>query len=542
MSDHNFEKQIQQKLDELKIPPADTVWSSVENQIRKDKRRRRGVVFFPLLLLIIGAGFYFIFQNSFSSTNNNTVSKSVSASSNPLNDDNASPKVKPADKQQEKLQDQLPNDVSTATKTPGSSKPEDELSRKNRNEELVADKEIIGKDVKGDKNVSSNAVRSGQGNLSRKTIVNDKITGANRDEKQQNNISTKVNIDRNMSTKNKLPVGKNQLERSKTKIEENQLEEPVIAKAQEVNTNTDSLKDRASVIKEADTKIDSAINTDLTATPNADSNSVAPAIPGNEKNIAAKKNKKSHWKWGLMASAGISNLNDGNFFDGIINGISGEKALVADVSPNAVSNNSGNPPPTPITYKPSAIEKGFSFSAGVFVQKNLSKRISLSTGLQYSYFSTHIRVGNRIDSFAMVQNAFGSLNVSQYYRPTPTTTEYTNRFHFIELPLSGHLQLNRSTSVPVFVNAGLSLSYLVSTNALHFDSQTGLYYKDNSLFNKLQSNLSAGFSIALWNKSKVPVHIGPQLQYGITNLMKQEVSAGKHFFYLGLNTKFFLKK
>src|SRR5215207_5992704 len=66
MSDHNFEKQIQQKLDELKIPPADTVWTSVEAQIRKDKRRRRGVIFFPILFILIGAGVYFMFHEQIS--------------------------------------------------------------------------------------------------------------------------------------------------------------------------------------------------------------------------------------------------------------------------------------------------------------------------------------------------------------------------------------------------------------------------------------------------------------------------------------------
>ena len=56
MSDHNFEKQVQQKLDELKIPPAGTVWDSVQARIRKDKRRRRGILLFPVLLLLIAGG------------------------------------------------------------------------------------------------------------------------------------------------------------------------------------------------------------------------------------------------------------------------------------------------------------------------------------------------------------------------------------------------------------------------------------------------------------------------------------------------------
>jgi hypothetical protein len=108
------------------------------------------------------------------------------------------------------------------------------------------------------------------------------------------------------------------------------------------------------------------------------------------------------------------------------------------------------------------------------------------------------------------------------------------------LPLTASFQLSKR--LPFYWNAGLSLSYLVSTNALHFDSQTGVYYKDNGLFNKVQANLSTGLAVSLWSKSKVPVHVGPQLQYGLTNLMKRDVSAAKHLFYFGLNTRIFLKK
>ena len=168
----------------------------------------------------------------------------------------------------------------------------------------------------------------------------------------------------------------------------------------------------------------------------------------------------------------------------------------------------------------------------------------MSTGIQYSYYSTNIQIGSLVDSSRMVQNAFGSLNISQYYRaaPMPSTNKYKNQFHFIELPVQAHLQLNRSNRLPVFWNSGLSLSYLVSTNALHFDGRTGVYYMDNELFNKLQANLSTGFSVSLWNGSKMSVNLGPQIQYGFTNLIKREVSTSKHLLYFGLNTKIFLKK
>ena len=52
MSDHEFEKQVHQKLEELKLRPSDTVWMEVERNIRQHKRRRRFLWLWSAALLI----------------------------------------------------------------------------------------------------------------------------------------------------------------------------------------------------------------------------------------------------------------------------------------------------------------------------------------------------------------------------------------------------------------------------------------------------------------------------------------------------------
>jgi cytoskeletal protein RodZ len=52
MSDHDFEKQVNQKLEELKLRPSDTVWMEVERNIRQHKRRRRFLWLWSAALLI----------------------------------------------------------------------------------------------------------------------------------------------------------------------------------------------------------------------------------------------------------------------------------------------------------------------------------------------------------------------------------------------------------------------------------------------------------------------------------------------------------
>lgn len=566
MSDHNFEKQIRQKLDELKVPPAGTVWSSVEAQIRKDKRRRRGLILFPVLLLLIGAGSYFIFQDNLSSTNN-SGSKYVSTSDTSDATDNNNSGVSDKSKTKQELQDEdrLAGEVNEVTKQPEIKDGQEEKSNTAKTLQNQQDAKKAGDNATVDKSRASNTEPGSALPVNRNATVTKKNTNADKKWTKPGITTDQEKNDHNLTERNQIvsPDRKQQeaaKKKNKGQSEEiiskgNKPEEEVISKHEEVvskqeeviskdkeNTPVPDSQANKTVGDVEDNRLSDSTKADILAQ-NKPADSISPDAVIEKKKAVAKNIKQSSWKWGLTGSAGISNLNDGSFFDGIIDGISGEKALVADVSPNVMNS---APSPTAIIHKPSPIEKGFSFSVGAFVQKNLSKRFSISTGLQYSYYSTNIRVGNRVDSSAslQLQNAFGALNVSQYYRsaPVPATREFTNRFHFIELPVSIYFQLNKGNRLPVFWNAGLSLSYLVSTNALHFDSQTGVYYKDNDLFNKLQANLSTGLSVSLWNKSKMPIHVGPQLQYGLTNLMKQEVSSGKHLFYFGLNTKIFLKK
>lgn len=65
MPENNFEKNVQQRMDELKIQPAETIWGKVYEKIRKEKKRRRFIVwFFLLAFLLLGAGAWWIIKNN----------------------------------------------------------------------------------------------------------------------------------------------------------------------------------------------------------------------------------------------------------------------------------------------------------------------------------------------------------------------------------------------------------------------------------------------------------------------------------------------
>jgi preprotein translocase subunit SecF len=52
MQNHEFEKKMQQKMEELKLAPADAVWEKVEAGLPPEKKRRRWVIFILLFCVI----------------------------------------------------------------------------------------------------------------------------------------------------------------------------------------------------------------------------------------------------------------------------------------------------------------------------------------------------------------------------------------------------------------------------------------------------------------------------------------------------------
>jgi len=182
--------------------------------------------------------------------------------------------------------------------------------------------------------------------------------------------------------------------------------------------------------------------------------------------------KKSPWSIGFTGSAGISNINQSIFESQNQSGL-----LYAAYYP--ANSTSG---PAPVLNRPSETNAGFSFSAGVSVKRNLSKRFFGSAGLTYHYYSTGIHTGSSVDSTRTVYSAFAqTTSVRSYYR-NGEGKKYTNQYHFIELPVNLGFQINKSKKNPIDWEAGISLAWLISTNALQFDPYTNVYFENDQLY------------------------------------------------------------
>ena len=64
MQENEFEKQVQQKMDELKLHPSGAVWQKIEVKIKKEKRRRWILFFLPVILIGFLYGGYLLVNRS----------------------------------------------------------------------------------------------------------------------------------------------------------------------------------------------------------------------------------------------------------------------------------------------------------------------------------------------------------------------------------------------------------------------------------------------------------------------------------------------
>jgi hypothetical protein len=478
MSDHEFEKQVQQKMDELKLPPSDAVWQTVERKLHKEKRRRRMVLWLPLLLLGLTLAGYVILQNS---ANKTSPAGSVSRNSLTVKDN-----VPAVERDQSRpaplvIQDRetYENSVSKEYRKDNKVATSSGYLKKNKqNQELLqaARGQLNGKKLTtGKRPIHNQAVEPSM-------LANYPLN--NHEPIRENNITTLQGIDTE-------PYGKllniNIIEVDKNPHEEKE----VFSEQKNIAAN----------------------------------NLIYP-----KKTIAHAG--KNHWKWGIEVNAGLSKIIDGGFFNLL------EKSTVADVASYSSQFPSTNPGGV---ATPSAIASGFGYSAGGFLEKQLSKKIDFSIGINYSRFNTEIHVGQEVDSPMVINNGSSAqANVSGFYREAGSK-EYHNHYDYIVLPAELHVKIGRNVKVPLYWNAGLSISRFISTNSLHYDGTSRIYYKDDNLFNKTQIGISSGFSVKGMEKNKFPFVIGPSIQYNVTNLLKKQVHGNNHLLFVSLDMKLLLK-
>lgn len=498
MQDHEFEKKVHTQMEDLRVSPSEGVWNHVEKELRKGKRKRRFLLLLPLLLLVSAAGYWWVQQPG-----------------------------QPSDSIAEK---QLVND---SKNNPATSSNIDIPERKENKPQLTE----TNNQQSSAKNQSVPAIEKNS---------NNQVADLTPSVRNKDHAAAKSAFHLNKKEKRSLfygtaPSQKENKSRKKSK--------QYIAKGEE-HSSTEKLTSapvvlippgvpKVSPFSYPEVKAVSEVNkTAIEMGEPAKSDTVAKNVSTEPAPVIVQKNKQSKnyskWQWGITASAGIARVVQG----GILNAF--DKSAVLDAS----GNNTGSQVPGLNNGKAATINIGSNWSAGFFVQRTLSERVHLSAGLQYDYFSTQYNIGTRIDSSLVIRNNISyDVLVSNFYRNSSVSRSiYKSKYHLVELPVNLRVKFSKSNRLPFYWNSGLSVGRLFSTNALHYDGITGVYYKDNNLFQRTQVGLHTGLSFQLFPNSKYPLEVGPQFHYKFSRLLKVNNGDGRHLLSGSILFRWYLKK
>ncbi|MBN9380083.1 MAG: hypothetical protein J0H74_04930 [Chitinophagaceae bacterium] len=479
MHDPKFEKEVQQKLQELSFSPSEAVWSNIDRAVNGEKKRRVPVFWLFLLPALTLTGMGVVYFSARTSTAHKNIVKSTVVA----------PTVAPPAASTGTTGTTATTATARTTPTTGSTQPSRDIPAEGRSGH------------------SPEVVHNGHPSA--------------------DGYSPAGGHNTSIHSVNRLPIRQRDMT-------DNAPEEV----RQEVKVRTEELPQHPMVVQTAPATAITAERANLpglnvfdhhfsvTAAGRLSSRSRTAAVTTGPIQLKPKYT----WEAGFAGGIGMSSLNRTLFQQ--------PSAVASDVRQNTNTSTAITGAPKAYTSK---IQPDLSYWAGIVVQRPLDKRFTLSLGLSLHYYSTKIQVGEKVvapSSYYYTQSLFttqapqAQANVYPYYSVGDNDI-YTNRYYFLELPGSILWQVNHSRNLPLFWEGGFSLAYLVSSNALYYNSKSTTFYKDGSMTNKTQLNLATALLVGLPIKG-MRLQAGPQVQYGVTSLQNNGGTNGQHLFYGGL--------
>ncbi|MBS1564781.1 MAG: hypothetical protein JST39_10345 [Bacteroidetes bacterium] len=493
MPTNDFEKQVQLKMDELTFAPSDEVWTEVQRQISQRRKRRLLIWWWTFPVLLAGGLGIFILNHH----SNKHIITSLSSpepkttQTNPGNIPASSPGegVLPA--------------PGTAVTRPGNaaSSPVIKPSDTYINNSLTVPNHSARK----------RPLQTGAGKTSRQInaagFAAKNGTAAGHPDKPVDGTDNN-NTDNSTAAASQITGQKEIMPGSIQQDEESNLRHASVSPA--------GKNDRSILIP------------------------FSPAAGKTATGVVKPHPSKKRMEWAVTARGGWSGIASGptslpksaSFFDR-------SNSNPSYSSPNSAGNSSSGGTFSYISSTPSELKPGASFGLGFSLRRYMTSAFSLEAGIEYNYYSTSMLVGSKGNGLP-VSSVPANWYQNYSNAASAVNTNYINQYHFIEIPI--RLQQQLGASSPFSLNAGLGISRLVASNALQYNSQGNIYYKDNSLFNKTQWNLSLGMDIRLLRRRPVSFELGPHLQYGLNNLTPVQYYGKRHLLYAGLEARLLLWK
>jgi len=178
-----------------------------------------------------------------------------------------------------------------------------------------------------------------------------------------------------------------------------------------------------------------------------------------------------------------------------------------------------------------------SYEAGIFVQRKISEKNSITVGINYLHFSNKAEVTNSNSPFILaVAGPAGVEYVNNYYTPAASEEKMrvTNKYNFISLGTQFHHLVINSKKTPLYASGGLSALRLLSANTLIYDNKTNTYYHKDDWLSKWQGSFNAGVSLHINLNHNNYLFVGPQMSYGFTNLLNNKNYLPQHLINYGV--------
>ncbi len=499
MQENNFEKQVRERLDELRFQPTAPVWQQVSTHIRKRRKRRR-LAYFTLAGLILATAA--IGWPSLRKWTGNKEPVAQNASAKDVAKSNTSSSAKQAEANTSdapaNLTDRLPNANNNGSSQQASG----------------SDNVVSGlKAVDPPTDASSAASVKGSSDFIKAPVSSKEMAGrGNSIRNSQPAIgreSTKAN--RQMADRAK-PLDESGKDNYK------ELPQTTIVSATE-NISQFKIDQVSELHQQNQIALEDKLH----------------EINGKGVHIAESKPSNPSRKkisWGLEFSAGISKRRD-QALPGIF-----KNQQVMDLYQGSPLTMGPAASQAIVRSFPSQSQPGMAFSLGATAKLPLTKRLNLRAGLRYSYQSEQIKVGMRKDTTVVITN-FASQSVTtrtvyegRFNRP------YTNRYHFVELPIGIDMQLNRGRKTPIYFELGAAPSYMIGSNALVYDTAfSGIYYKDRSVLQRFQLSATSALSIELGSRKGPRWSIGPELRMQLTPLTNSVYDNRQYLMYGGVRAR-----
>jgi hypothetical protein len=522
MRENEFERKVHEQLEELRIRPSDETWERVQKELREKKKRRAVVMFFLMagLLLLGYSGYTFLYKSSTQPVAKNVAEQQITEPANTQTLDNT-----------------------TTTNTAVAEKPVTTPTIEQTNEKNAVNPALIPETRKDnvvalqpghpEKLIQPGIVKTGKGP--------ETITANVRQKK--NAIAVRKTNNTAISDGNEKDIAANTIDQAEklTMKQPVDKKEDVPANSITANVNNENL-----IRQNTD---DPASNTDSAVAKTAVEKTGMPVTEEPKPGIARKKNN-SKLKFGVEISGGFVSSSDSPF--GVGFGIFSQNKSLDQNPPGGITNNPGGGGGTgPVIIPPSDIKPGQGWKLGLTAEKAITKRSSISAGIRYVYFDESLEVGSirdtviRSNSYSFTRFELQDRGVRGAYSnaaaPQAPRTKYTNRYHFLELPVSFQTRVNKGNKMGILWNAGIAPGYLVGTNAIIYDTTAGgIYFKDDRAFKRFHFNVQSGLAFQFGNNKRISWSVGPTISLDMTRLMKEDVFTDKRYFlYTGLTGKLF---